>query len=254
MFIFVWSRVFSGWLIVVITAARVIIVWAPHKAKQLNTKKRYAYIILSIVLALCIFYVPVTTVAGHIIPESEGQASVCMYFASDDAGKMEWYRAVFNYSIFLYIFITLLFVFIANIFIIHGIRRSQQSVNTVTPMTGESEERKNNNVTILLLITSTSSILNLPDVVYVALSNKHKDTDDLFALLTLRAFLPVFDTINRSINIIFFSLFGKEFRQNLKQLFSRPCNHGTPWIYIQCFHVQADLFPFQECKVRAKHA
>ena len=223
MFIFVWSRVFSVWLIVVITAARVIIVWAPHKAKRLNTKKRYAYIILSIVLALCILYVPVNTVAGHNIPELEGQASVCMFFASDDAGKMEWYRSVFNYSIFLSIIITLLFVFIANILIVHGIRRSRQSVKTATPTTSASDKRKNNNVTILLLISSTSVIFNLPDVVYVVLSNKHKGTDDLSSLLTLRAFLPVFDTINRSINIIFFSLFGQEFRQNLKQLFSRPC-------------------------------
>ena len=224
MFIFVWSRVFSGWLIVVIAAARVIIVWAPHKAKRLNTKKRYTYIILSLVLASCILYVPVTTVAGHNIPKLEGQASVCMFFASDDAGKMEWYRLVFNYSIFLSIVIALLFVFIANGFIIHGIRKSRQSVNPETPTTMESHERKNSNVIILLLITSTSVVFNLPDVVYVALSNKHKDTDDLSALLTLRAFLPVFDTINRSINIIFFSLFGKEFRQNLKKLFSRPCS------------------------------
>ena len=49
MFMLCWSGIVSAWLIAVITAARVIIVWFPHKSKQINTKWKYIYTIVALV-------------------------------------------------------------------------------------------------------------------------------------------------------------------------------------------------------------
>ena len=226
MFIFCWTRVFSVWLIGVITAARVIFVWSPFKAKRINTMRRYAGIIAGLILAAGILYFPLLHTAGHSISGTEGETGVCLFIRPDDLGVMEWYRDLYNVSIMMTIAIILIFVIIANSLIVFGIRRSRtNSVSTSSPSLNDSECRKRSSTTIILLISSTSVIFNLPDVIYVVLSSYNQDptSDSFSALLTLRDFLPVFDCINRSINIFFFCLFGKEFRRHLKELLCRPC-------------------------------
>ena len=221
-----WSRVVSLYLIVIITTARLIIVWYPHKAKQLNTKRRYTCIIGALTMLSAILVTPLMATAGYNSDfEISGQPRVCMFFRRNHVGKMEWYRLVFNISIVFSILITMLFVFISNSFIVYGIKRSQLSVNAPRSSTYDGDQRKNKNVIIILMITSTSVLLNFPDVVYAVLSSYYYDpySAAFSSQLMFRDFLPVFDSINRSINIIFFCVFGAEFRYRLKELVCRPC-------------------------------
>ena len=226
MFFLAWSRMVSLYLIVIITTSRLIIVWYPHKAKQLNTKRKYACIIGALAVVSVIFVTPLLATAGYNSDtEMPGQLRACMFFRRNHVGKMEWYRLVFNISVVLSILITMLFVFISNCFIVYGIKRSQLSVNAPTSNTDNGDQRKNKNVIIILMITSTSVLLNLPDVVYAVLSSYYNDPNSaaFSSHLLFRDFLPVFDSINRSINIIFFCVFGEEFRYRLKEIVSRLC-------------------------------
>ena len=225
MFLLCWSRIVSGWLIVVITAARVIIVWFPHKSKHINTKRKYSCIIGALSLVSGIFCAPLFATAGYNNDiEMDGQPRLCMFFRRDNEGKMEWYRLVFKMTIVMSVLTRLLFVFVANGFIVYGIKKSRRNVNS-TAGSHDIDKRKNKNATIILWISSTSVLFNLPDVIYAALSTHYNDptSDAYYSLLVFRDFLPVFDCINRSINIIFFCVFGAEFRLRLKELFSAPC-------------------------------
>ena len=223
--LFCWSRFVSGWLIVIITVARVIIVWFPHKSKQMNTKRRYGCIIGCMSVVSFIFCSPLCATAGcNYDAEMEGQQRLCMFFRRDHVGKMEWYRLVFSVSIALSVSIRLLFVFIANGFIVYGIKKSRRDVNSSTTGSNDVDNRKNKNATIILLISSTSVLFSTTDIIYAILSSYYNDPNSnaYSSLLMFRDFLPVFDCINRSINIIFFSVFGAEFRQRLRDILSCP--------------------------------
>ena len=225
MFLLCWSRLVSGWLIVVITVARVIIVWFPHKSKQINTMDKYVCIISALSVVSCMFCSPLCATAGYNSDaEMEGQTRLCMFFHRDHVGKMEWYRLVFSVSISLSVSIRVLLVFIVNGFIVYGIKKSRRNVNLSTASSNGVYKSKNKNAIIILLISSTSVLFSTPDIIYATLSSYCNDpnSDAYFSLLIFRDFLPVFDCINRSINIIFFSVFGAEFRQRLKELLSRP--------------------------------
>ena len=226
MFSLFWSRVVSIWLLDVITVARLIVVWYPHKAKQVNSMQRYAYIIGALSLVSCIYCTPLIATAGYDgITDMEGQPRVCMFFRGDHAGTMEWYRLAFNITNVFLVLVTLLFVIIANTLIVYGINRSQRLVNASTASVSGVDKRKNTNTTIILLISSTSVLFNLPDVIFVA-SSSYKDFSNLDAAsnhLIFLNLLPIFDCINRSMNILFFCVFGAEFRQHLKELLHHPC-------------------------------
>ena len=221
MFLLCWSRMVSAWLIFVITAARVIIVWFPHKSKQMNTKRKYACIIGAHSLVSCIICAPLFATAGYNSDnELDEQPRLCMLFHRDHVSTMIWYRLVFKVTIVVSIFIRLLFVFVANGFIVYGIKKSRLDVNALTAGSNNVDNRKNKNTTIILLISSTSVLFSLPDVIYAVLSTYYDDpnSDAYSRLYIFRDFLPVFDCINRSINIIFFCAFGAEFRRRLKEL------------------------------------
>ena len=225
MFLLCWSRIVSGWLIVVITAARVIMVWFPHKSKQINTKRKYGFIFAALSVVSCLICVPLFATAGYNNDnDMDRQPRFCMFFRRDNVGKMEWFRLVFKIIIVVSVLTRLLFVFIANGFIVYGIKKSRRTVNS-TVGSNDVDKRKNKNATIILWISSTSVLFGLPDVIYAALSTYYDDSnsDAYSPRLVFRDFLPVFDCINRSINIIFFCVFGAEFRQRLKELFSAPC-------------------------------
>ena len=226
MFLLCWSRIVSGWLIVVITVARIIIVWFPHKSKQMNTKRKYSYIIGALSLVSGIFSAPLFATAGNDYDsDMDGQPRFCLFFRRDNVGKMEWYRLVFKVSIVTQALIRLLFVIIANGFIVYGIKKSRRDVNSSTAGSNDVDNRKNKNATIILWISSTSVLFSLPDVIYAIKSTYHNDpnSDAYFFLLVFLDFLPVFDCINRSINIIFFCVFGAEFRRRLKELLRAQC-------------------------------
>ena len=145
-----------------------------------------------------------------------------MFFHNDHVGIMEWYRLVFNVSITLSIILRLLFVFTTNSFVVYGIKRSRRFSNVSISGSNNHDETKNRHSTIVLLISSTSIIFGLPDVIYSALSTYHNDSDTFSSnhieSLTTRCYC-----INRTINIIYFCAFGTEFRQHLKELLIRPC-------------------------------
>ena len=133
-----------------------------------------------------------------------------------------------NMSILLSVLIITLFVFIANSFFVYGIKRSRQAVHTSTPSSNTALRKKNDNAIIVLLISSTCAIFNLPDVVYVVLSSYYESPNSYVfsSHLTLRHSLSIVDSINRSINILFFCIFGKEFRMHMKELIFHPCKIG----------------------------
>ena len=84
----------------------------------------------------------------------------------------------------------------ANSFIMYGIKRSQFPVNTTTSSGNNIDQRENKNATLILMISSTSVLFNVPDVVYAVLSSYHNDPNSATSSshLIFRYFLPFFDS------------------------------------------------------------
>ena len=215
-FISKWSRTFSIWIIVVLTTERLICAYWPYQAKKVNTKRNYGCLLFSLLLLCCIIYVPLLKTVGHEDSVFNGQdIGICRISGE---GGVQWYTTIFYWmNVLMCSFIPFLFVCVSNIVIIYDLRKSSSATNTRGPSKRRSDRVKNN-ITILLLISTTSVVFTIPYPLYTLLCSYVTDTtsDAFHKWITFSYIVPIFDSLNRSINIILFCVFGRNFRQHLK--------------------------------------
>ena len=214
-----WSRTFSVWIIVVLTIERLINVYWPYQAKRANTKRNYGWVVCSLLLLSSIIYAPLLITVGREDIMINGQEiGICLISGQ---GGIHWYVTIFYWmNVLLSSFIPFLFVCGSNIVIIHDLRNSSRTTNTRASTSQHDSNRLKSNLTILLLISTTSVVFTLPYPLYNLLCTYITDpaSDAFHRLITYSYFLPTFDSLNRSINIALFCVFGRHFRQYLKRL------------------------------------
>ena len=214
-----WSQTFSAWIIVVLTTERLIDVYWPYQAKRMNTKRNYGCLIFSLFLTCCIIYVPLLKTVGRVDTISNGQEiGICLV---SEQGGVQWYTTILYWmNVLMSCFLPFLFVCVSNIVIIYELRKPSNATNPSLSPSNNHSDRLKNNLTTLLLISTTSVVFSLLYPLYNLLCTYITDpaTDAFHQLLTFSYSLPIFDSINRSINITLFCVFGRNFRQHLKKL------------------------------------
>ena len=230
------SWTFSAWIIVVLTTERLINAYWPCQAKRVNTKRNYGCLVFSLLLTCCIIYVPLLKTVGRVDTISNGQEiGICLVSGQ---GSVQWYTTIFYWmNVLMSSFLPFLFVCVSNIVIIYELKKPSNATNPSLSPSNNHSDRLKNNLTTLLLISTTSVVFSLLYPLYNLLCTYITDpaTDAFHQLLTFSYSLPIFDSINRSINIALFCVFGRNFRQHLKKLllctereggYALPNNHN----------------------------
>ena len=222
-FILIWLRTFSIWLVAAITAERLICVLLPHKIKSINTKRNYTWFILATNIFICCLYVPLVSIISHTQAHINGRSmGECILATGEldiDAG-MTW-NLVYAGIIFLVTsLLPACFIVTSNIIIIRGLKKRRHS--------GARPSRLHDNVVTLLWLSSTAVVLTLPLPIYILLRVHIKDPETVAfnSKMTFKYFIPVFDSLHRSINILFFAAFGRKFRQSARNLFYSIINRN----------------------------
>ena len=216
-------RAFSLWLMFVISVERFICVWLPHRAPRLNTKRNYGGFIFALFLIMCLLYVPLTLTTEYAVQNKNGQDEGICEILGDHEDRLRWYHEAFDILHMIVCgFLPFVLVFFSNITIIYRLIMLQRATESSTNQSSNKGGLRNRNVIIMLLISSSSVVLALLDPIYVLLTNKieNRDSTAFERAMIFGYFTPVFDSVNRFINIIIISVFGKQFRQNLRQLFA----------------------------------
>ena len=170
-------------------------------------------------LLSCIIYAPLLITAGHEDVVLNGQdIGICRISGQE---SIHWYIAIFHWmNTLISSFIPLIFVCVSYIIIIHDLKAASGAANTTASPANRHDYRLKSNIIVLLLISTTSVVFTLPEPLYLLLNTYIADpaSDAFHRLITFSYILPTFDSINRSINIAFFCIFGRQFRQYLKYL------------------------------------
>ena len=213
-----WFRTFSVWMIVVLTVERLVNVYWPYQAKRVNTKRNYGWLVLGLLFLSGTIYTPFLIIVGHADSLFNGQEiGICQISGQSMRGYITifyWINALISG------FIPFLFVCASNIVIIYDLRKSSNATNTGESTSNCASDRLKSDLTILLLISTTSVVLTLPDPLYILFCTYITDleSDANHRLITFSLFRPTFDSINRSINVTLFCVFGRNFRRHLKKL------------------------------------
>ena len=219
MFLSKWFRTFSVWMIVVLTVERLINVYWPYQAKRLNTKRNYGWLVLGLLFLSGVIYAPLLITVGHEdVLLNEQEIGICRISGQS---SMRGHITIFYWiNALISSLIPFLFVCASNIVIIYDLRKSSHSTNTGGSISNCASDQLKSNLTILLLISTTSVVFTLPDPLYILLCTYITDlaSDASHRLMTFGYFRPTFDSINRSINVTLFCVFGRNFRQHLKKL------------------------------------
>ena len=217
-----WFRTFSIWVIIALTIEKLICVCWPYRVKLLNTKRNYGWMVFALLTISSILYAPLLVTTGREDVNLNGKVmGICRI---SEHKSIDWYLTIFEWmNVIMSSLLPWCLVAIANTVIIRSFRKTLRGDHTKTSSSTDvcGRDRLRSNITILLLISTTSIVFTFPDPLYILLGRYTKDTGSkaFHRLITFGAFLPLFDAINRSINILLFCLFGRDFRQQLKELF-----------------------------------
>ena len=178
---------------------------------MVNTKWNYGWLVSTIFVVSCILYLPQLITTGRVDSIQNGKL-VGTYTIFGDR-SINWYQSIFcGMNMIVASLLPMLLVTVANSTIAHGLRSLHTfHIETCSSRKNVEGDRHISNIAILLLISTTSVVFTLPHPLYILLGRYKTDTKsvDLHGLITFRFILPLFDALNRSINIFLFCGFGK---------------------------------------------
>ena len=220
----VWSRAFSAWVLVIIGLERVIGILRPHRAKVVNTKRRYGWIIAGTALALLCFYAPLFLAIRRIPVYNEGVevGGYCAFY--NYRNRMEEYFMIFDWaSLMLTSLLPFAIIISFNVTIIVALIKRRRRVSE----SHENQSDKNNAVAILISVSLTFIILTFPYALYFTLQRYYSNVGNyhLFEMtsLILGTLAPICDSMNHSINIALYCLCGRKFRRCLLEMICYAC-------------------------------
>ena len=225
-----WSRSFSAWVLVIVGLERIICILYPHRAKVVNTKWRYGWIITGTALALLCFYAPLFLGVKRIPVYNEGVeiSGYCAFYNYRD--YMEEYFRIFKWASLM---LTSLLPFVAiisiNVAIIIALRKRRKRVSK----SYGKQSDKHNTTAILISVSLAFIILTLPYALYFILQDYYSGSNyHLFerTSIILGTLAPICDSMNHSINIALYCLCGRKFRRCLLELICYACHKRRPGV------------------------
>ena len=227
----VWSRAFSAWVLVIIGLERVIGILRPHRAKAINTKRRYGWIITGTALALLCFYAPLFLGIRRIPVYNEGVeiGGYCAFYYYRN--HLKEYFMIFDWAnLMLTSLLPFAIIISFNVAIIIALRKR---IRRVSEYHGNQSD-KNNAVAILISVSLTFIILTLPYALYILLQKYYSSVGkyNLFerTSIVLGTLAPICDSLNHSINIALYCFCGRKFRQCLLQMICYACRKRRPGV------------------------
>ena len=218
-----WSRAFSSWVLVMIGLERIVCILYPHRAKVVNTKWRYGWIITGTAVALFCFYAPLFLGIKRIPVYNEGVeiSGYCAFYNYRD--RMEEYFRVFKWASLM---LTSLLPFVAiisiNVAIIIALRKRRKRVSKYHG----NQSDKHNTTAILMSVSLAFIILTLPYALYFILQGYYSGSNyHLFerTSIILGTLAPTCDSLNHSINIALYCFCGRKFRRCLLEMICYAC-------------------------------
>ena len=219
--VYLWSRAFSAWTLVIIGLERFIGILLPHRAKVINTKRRFAWITFAVATSLMAIHAPLFVTIVRVPLYIPGVRSGGACKLQGDPNRFEWYFKILGWLI-LFVTCVLPFAFIItfNVIIICTLVKRRLGISS----SHDSESQTHNAAAILISVTFTYIILTLPHALYFILQQHYikvgdqASYDDTFVLLK---YAVICDTVNHSINIVLYCLCGRKFRQCLREMMCR---------------------------------
>ena len=98
-FMLLWIRAFSVWLLVIISIQRFIGIRWPHRAKFLNTKLKYMGFTCILLSVTFVLYMPLTLTVDHAFIEVDDQKlPICEVLGEPENREdhLKWYRGMFD--------------------------------------------------------------------------------------------------------------------------------------------------------------
>ena len=225
LFMSYWLRALVAWVLVNIALERLIGVVFPHRARALNTRRRYGWQLFGISLLLFVIYAPILVVVEHILIRTTGGGTGGGCFMDEFHSKLGWYVNDVNIWTNMIMSSLLPFVIIItfNIAIICGLVKSRRLVASSSNANSQPAPL-NSQIAILLSISISFVIMSLPNALYNFILHFYKNTlinsvEHYDKMVILGRFGPFCDTMNNSITFILYCACGQKFRKCLKQIF-----------------------------------
>ena len=163
--LYIWSRTFSAWVLVIIGLERFIGILYPHLAKVIVTKKRFGYLTFAVAVGLMSFCIPLLISTVHYVQYfPSGPVAMCVLF--DPVGTFEEYFKTFDYiNLFLMCVLPFIFIISFNIAIIYVLLKRRRDITS-----SRDNHAQTNSAAIILIAVSFSFImLTMPFAVFLIL-------------------------------------------------------------------------------------
>ena len=213
----IWSRAFSAWVLVIISLERFIGILFPHRAKVINTKRRFGWLTFAAAIGLLAFYSPLFVTIEQMSLDVQGVRSGGYCVFNLVPGRFKEYFLIMGWvTTLLACLIPFVFIITFNVSIICTLIKRRKQV------LGNDSDANSSAVAILISVSLTFFILTLPYALYFILQEYFLaigDNASFEKTFILLKYANICDTANHSINIVLYCLCGRKFRQCLREMF-----------------------------------
>ena len=214
----IWSRAFAAWVLVIIGLERFIGILFPHRAKVINTKRRFSWITVAVAAGLLAFYTPLFISTQRIFNEL---GSFCAI--SVNRNHLKAYFVIFDWmTLLLTCLLPFALIITFNIAIVSVLVKRRIAVTS----SRDNDSQTSSAVAMLISVSLAFIILTLPFGVYMILQTYYisiRDIESYMKTFVLFEFASICDSINHSINVVLYCLTGRKFRQCLREMMCCVC-------------------------------
>ena len=211
--LYIWSRAFSAWILVIIGLERFIGILFPHRAIVINTKRRFAWITVAAATGLLAFYTPLLVSTERVFTE---MGSFCNI--SSNRNRFNAYFMIFDWmTLILTCLLPFVLVITFNVAIVKRLVKRRITIAGFH----DNNSQTNSSVAMLISVSLAFVALTLPFGIYTILQEYYLRVGDMVSYrktFVLFDFASICDSINHSINVLLYCLTGRKFRQCLQEM------------------------------------
>ncbi|CAH1781136.1 unnamed protein product [Owenia fusiformis] len=216
----------SAWLLVAVTAERVVTVMFPMRARDWCTLKTATINILILTAVIFVLNMHIFFVSGSGIIMWNGELWPVSCYSYNDDKHFNWKQNIWPWIDFAFAaFIPFTLILICNIIIISVVTKAHQRRRANMNVQDERDDATRSMTIMLIAVSLTFVILTLPITIYYILdaqitgdnpyeSHQHVADMRLFRSLATQLFF-----INCGINFLLYCITGKRYRTELVKLF-----------------------------------
>ena len=210
-YIFSTSSEISAWLVVAVTAERLLVVCVPLKVKRLCTKVIAAYVSLAVVLSVMVLNVHILFL--YVI-EDVNHKPMC-YIQAEAALVVSLLDSLF------YSFVPTAVIFSCNVIIIYKLRTYER--DRVAKLHNDRNHIDTRRLSVMLIVISvTFSLFTLPLCIYWTIMTTlvYRGGVEVFQDSIFRLVARILASINHAINFLLYCFSGPAFRKELRAVCS----------------------------------